>query len=150
DDADALLSDLAEADLEPERRRWLVAQTRALHTGTRRLAGEELPYVEEGELLFGITPQWYDEGDYERGQQLLDDALPGSGDVRERLKAWLDATAVPREALLPAMSEIAAELRTRTRDLFGLPDGEEIEVELVSDKPWGGFNLWLGGVRTRI
>jgi len=150
DDADALLSDLADADLEPERRRWLEAQVRALHTTTRRLAGEELPYVQEVELLYGITPHWYDEAAYERAQQLLDDALPGSGDVRERLKTWLDATAVPKEALLPATREIASELRARTRDLFGLPAGEEIELELVSGKPWGGFNLWLGGVRSRI
>ena len=150
DDAEALLSDLAGADLEPQRRRWLEAQTLALHTVTRRLAGEELPYVEEVERLFGITPRWYDEADYERGQRLLDDALPGSGDVRERLKTWLDTTAVPKDALLPAIRDIAAEARARTRELFGLPDGEEIELELVSDKPWGGFNLWLGGVRSRI
>jgi hypothetical protein len=150
EDAESLLSDLAEAELEPARRRWLEAQVRALHTTTRRLSGEELPYTEEVELLFGITPRWYDEAQYERAHRLLDDALPGSGEVRERLAAWLDATAVPQEALLPAMSSMAAELRARTRDLFGLPDGEEIELELVSDKPWGGFNLWLGGLRSRI
>ena len=149
-DAEALLSDLASPDLEPERRRWLEAQVRALHTLTRRLAGEEPPYVEEVELLFGITPRWYDESDYERGRQLLDDTLPGSGDVRERLKQWLDTTAVPKDVLLPAMAAIAAELRARTRDRFGLPDGEEIELELAADRPWGGFNLWLGGVRSRI
>ena len=39
---------------------------------------------------------------------------------------------------------MAAELRARTRDLFGLPDGEEIELELVTGKPWGGFNLCAG------
>jgi hypothetical protein len=150
DDADALISDVAGADLDPERRRWLEGQVRALHTVTRRLAGEDLPYVEEVELLFGITPRWYDESDYERGQQLLDDVLPGSGDVRERLRHWLDTTAVPKDVLLPAVTEIAAELRTRTGELLGLPDGEEIELELVSDKPYGGFNLWLGGVRSRI
>ena len=107
DDADALLADLADSDLEPQRGRWLDAQVRALHTATRRLAGEELPYVEEVELLFGFTPRWYDESDYERGQRLLDDALPGSGDVHERLKTWLDETAVPKEALLPAIRAIS-------------------------------------------
>jgi hypothetical protein len=150
DDAESLLSELAEAELEPARRRWLEAQVRALHTTTRRLSGDELPYTEEVELLFGITPRWYDEADYERAHRLLDDALPGSGDVRERLAAWLDDTAIPKEALLAAMRSMAAELRKRTRDLLGLPDGEEIELELVSGKPWGGFNLWLGGLRSRI
>jgi hypothetical protein len=150
DDSSALLSDVADSDLDPQRRRWLEAQVRTLHTVSRRLAGEDLPYVEEVELLFGITPRWYDEAEYERGQRLLDDALPGSGDVRERLKTWLDTTAVPKEALLPAIRSVAAEARARTSELVGLPDGEEIELELVSDKAWGGFNLWLGGVRSRI
>jgi hypothetical protein len=150
DDAESLLSELTEVELESARRRWLTAQVRALHTTTRRLSGEELPYTEEVELLFGITPRWTDEAQYERAHRLLDDALPGPGDVRERLAAWLDATAVPKDVLLPAMRSMAAELRARTRELFGLPDGEEIELELVSDKPWSGFNLWLGGLRSRI
>ena len=86
DRADVLLSDLAAADVEPGCRRWLDAQVRALHTLTRRMSSEDLPYV-------------------------------------DRLKHWLDATAVPKDVLLPAMSAIATKLRARTRELFGLPDG---------------------------
>ena len=34
--------------------------------------------------------------------------------------------------------------------LFGLPDGEQVEFELVSGQPWSGFNYYLGDLRSRV
>jgi hypothetical protein len=34
--------------------------------------------------------------------------------------------------------------------MFGLPEGEHIDFELVTDKPWAGFNYYLGGLRSRV
>ena len=34
--------------------------------------------------------------------------------------------------------------------LFGLPDGEHVEFELVTDQPWSGFNYYLGDLRSRV
>jgi hypothetical protein len=34
--------------------------------------------------------------------------------------------------------------------MFGLPDGEHIDFELVSDRPWSGFNYYLGDLRSRV
>src|SRR5207248_3347257 len=123
--AQRLIDDLAVAELEPARRRWLEAQVRSLHTTARRVAGESVPYAEEVELSFGIAPRWHDEKQFERARYLPDD-------------------------LLPALRAVAEELRARTRALAGLPEGEEIELELVSGKRWGGFNLNLGDLRSRI
>jgi hypothetical protein len=149
-DAESLLADLASADVEPARRRWLEAQTRSLHTAARRAAGDALAYPDEVELCFGIRPRHYDESLFARAKELLDEALPGSGEVAPRFARWLESTALPREALLPAARSMADELRERTRELVGLPDGEEIELELVSGKRWSGFNLALGNLRSRI
>ena len=148
--AGALLDDLASSDLEPKRRRWLEGQVRALHTTLRRVAGEELSYREEVSLSFGIEPRWYDEEQFERARMLLDDAIPGTGSVEERFSRWFVETAIPKDVLLPALRSVVEELRTRTRELVGLPEGEQIEIELVSDKRWGGFNLGLGDLRSRI
>src|SRR5207237_1164231 len=41
-------------------------------------------------------------------------------------------------------------LRDRVRETVGLPEGEEVEVEIVSGKRWFGFAHYLGGFRTRI
>jgi hypothetical protein len=45
---------------------------------------------------------------------------------------------------------LAEELRHRTQQLFGLPDGEHVDFELVTDKPWSGFNTYLGDLRSRV
>jgi hypothetical protein len=41
-------------------------------------------------------------------------------------------------------------LRQRTRARFPLPEDESFEVVFVHDKPWGGYNYFLGGGRSRI
>ena len=142
-DAAALLDDVADDD-------WLAAQVRALHTTARRLAGEELPYVEEVELVYGIEPRRGDEADFREAHRLLDGALPGSGDVRERYRRWFDDTAIPSDLLERAVHDTATELRARTRDVVGLPDGEDVEIELVTGKRWLGYARYLGGLRTHI
>jgi hypothetical protein len=148
--AEALLDDLAAADLEPARKRWLEAQVRSLHATTRRAAGESLPHTEEVELTFGIQPRWHDEQEFARARQLLDEALPGSGGLETRFADWLAATAIPKDLLLQALQSMADDLRARTRDLVGLPAGESFELELVSGENWGGYNLSLDGFRSRV
>src|SRR5207237_1793704 len=34
--------------------------------------------------------------------------------------------------------------------LFGLPEGEHVAFELVTDKPWSGFNYYEGNLRSRV
>ena len=150
EEAQALLADLQGGDLEPERRAWLAGQTRALETIARRLEGDPLTYGEEVEATFGIRPRWYDERDFERAHDLLDEALPGSGDVRARYARWFEQTVIPLEKLLPALESVTEELRARSGAVVGLPEGETIELELVSGKHWSGFNRNLGELRSRI
>jgi hypothetical protein len=112
--------------------------------------GERLSYADEVEGTFGIRPRWYAEAEYERARALLDEALPGSGDVRMRFARWFEQTAVAPEMLLPALRAVVGELRARTEALVGLPEGESFELELVSGERWFGFNRHLGGLRSRI
>ena len=58
EEARSLLADLERGDLEPQRRAWLAAHTRALLTTARRLAGDRLAYADEVEATFGIRPRW--------------------------------------------------------------------------------------------
>src|SRR5581483_8904558 len=52
--------------------------------------------------------------------------------------------------LEPALRSLAEDLRERTTALFGFPDGDRIDFELVRDQPWAGFNYYLGGLRSRV
>jgi hypothetical protein len=148
--AESLLADLERDDLEPQRSAWIAGQTRSLLTTARRLAGERFSYAEEVEGIFGIRPRWYDESDFERAHELLDEALPGPGDVSGRYARWFEQTVVPAEKLLAALESVIEELRALSAEIVGLPEGETIELELVSGKRWSGFNRNLGDLRSRI
>ena len=151
DDARRLLADLEHAgDLDPTRRRWLVAQTSGLRTTARRLAGEPIGYSDEVEACYGVRPRWVEEDELTEAHRRLDEALPGTGSIGERLIAWRESQAVPIERLGDAVASLAEDLRERTQRLFGLPEGEHVEFELVTGEPWSGFNHYLGDLRSRV
>lgn len=137
-------------DDEARRRRWLRAQAVGLHTTARRLAGEAIPYVEEVEACYGVRPQAIPEDVFAEAHRRLDEALPGSGPLAERVIAWRESHAVPVELLEPALRSLLDDFRERTDAMFGLPEGEHVELELVSDQPWSGFNYYEGGLRSRV
>ena len=63
---------------------------------------------------------------------------PGRDRSRERLIAWREAQAVPPDKLDAAIDSLAEDFRERTERMFGLPDGEHIDFELVTNEPWAG------------
>jgi hypothetical protein len=121
-----------------------------LHTSARKLAGEPVDYADEVEWCYGVRPSFRDESVFEAAHRRLDEAVPGSGGVRERVVAWREAQALPVDKIEPVLRSLAEDLRERTRRLFGLPDGEHVEWELAHDQPWSGFNYYLGDLRSRV
>ena len=71
-------------------------------------------------------------------------------DDLSKLIAWREKQVVPVDRLASAVASIADDLRERTQRTFGLPEGEHVEFELVTDKPWSGFNYYLGDLRSRV
>jgi len=132
------------------RRRWLRAQLIGVLTSARLLAGEHIGYADEVEACYGVRPARPVVEDILGAHAALDEVVPGSGPLAERFVAWRESQAVPADALLPALHSLADDLRERTASLFGLPDGEEIDWVLETDKPWGGFNYYLGELRSRV
>jgi Arc/MetJ family transcription regulator len=121
-----------------------------LHTSARKLAGEEISYADEVEWCYGVRPRRVDEEVFTQAQRLLAEALPGDGDLAERLVDWRESHAVPVDILPGLLESLSADLRARTAAMFGLPDGEQLVFELVTDEPWSGFNYYLGGLRSRV
>ena len=134
----------------PARRHWLRAQVVGLLTTARRLAGEHIGYADEVEGCYGVRPSRVDDEVLLAAHRRLDEVLPGSGALSERLVSWREAHAVPVDKLGPAIDSLAEDLRDRTRTLFGLPEGEHVDFELVTGQPWSGFNYYLGGLRSRV
>jgi hypothetical protein len=140
----------AESEPDAERRGFLDVQVRAMQTMLRMLGGETLSYTEEVQGLFDIVPPRVPESTFEAAHSALDAALPGSGGLAERLETLRRRVVVPAPHILTLAAPILAELRARTGKLLPLPDGEDFSIELVQDKPWGGYNWPLGNFRSRI
>jgi len=159
-EARALLAELAagatldrpasEDSSAPARRHWMTAQVVGLATTCAKLAGEHIGYADEVEACYGVRPSRVDEEAMVESHRKLDEVLPGSGPLAERLTTWREAHAVPVDRLGAAVASLAEDLRARTDELFGLPDGEHVDFELVSNEPWSGFNYYLGDLRSRV
>ena len=146
----ARLRDDAEALDDRQRSRFLTAQLDGAAAVAERLAGDALSYKDEVRRCYGIEVEWVDDDKLAEGLDALDRLIPGDGPLRERYQAWQRAYELPRDVLLKALDPVRDELRRRTRSLFGLPDGESADVELVANEPWVGFNYYLGGLKSRI
>ncbi|MHB1710287.1 MAG: DUF885 domain-containing protein [Acidimicrobiales bacterium] len=134
----------------PARRRWLRAQVIGLLTTAERLNGEPIGYADEVERCYGIRPSRVDESVFADAHRRLDAVLAGRGPLVERLVAFRESHAIPSDLLLPAIGSLVEDLRDRTRTMFGLPDGERADFELVSNQPWSGFNYYLGDLHSRV
>ena len=151
DDARRLVADLdTDSDLASPRRRWLRAQVNGLHTTAARLAGDHIEYADEVEACYGVRPRRVPEDEFVVAHRALDEVVPGSGPLATRYTTWREAQVAPVDKLEAAVASLADDLRERTRAQFGLPDGEQVEWDLVRNRPWAGFNYYLGELRSRV
>ncbi len=90
DDVGSLVADLdaGDGDLDAVRRRWLRAQATGLHAAGRKLAGEELAFVDEVEQCYGVRPEFVPHDVLADAHRRLDAALPGDGPLAARYDAW--------------------------------------------------------------
>jgi hypothetical protein len=134
----------------PQRQDYLLRQVRAMSTLVRNLAGEKLDYVDEVELLFDVRPVSVEESVYETAHSRLARLLPGDGPLGERAEAWRKRFEMAPERILPACEAACQEAQHRTVQLFELPAGENVELQLVDHQPWSAYNWYLGDFRSRI
>jgi hypothetical protein len=149
DDARSL-SDRIDADVDARRARWLRAQLRALETHAASLTGESLPYVEHVERCFDWRPQAHDDTEFEPAAAEIGRLLPGDGPLVERLAAWDEQFVIEPSRSATVVDWLVDRDRERARTLFALPEGEDVRVSLVHNKPWSGYNWFDGGLRSRV
>jgi hypothetical protein len=149
-EAGALKGQATALDTSPQRREYLLKQITAMETVARTLAGEQFPYREEVRLLFDVEPSSKPEAMFEDAIRELDSLTPGEGPVLERLAAWRAQYIIAPETARQLVDVILPELRARTRTIVTLPDDEAIEIRMVSDQPWSGYNWYLGHARSRV
>jgi hypothetical protein len=129
---------------------WLRDCAQGLETYARVVAGEPISYSDEVERCYGVRPDRRDESVFLAAHEQLEALLPGEGTLGERREAWRDRNRVDPKKLMPIVNDLFALARRRSDELFGLVDGEKIDVEEVHDEPWWAFNYYQGNRRSRV
>ncbi|MGW0247247.1 hypothetical protein ACWDYH_11475 [Nocardia goodfellowii] len=129
----------------------LAEQARALHTISRRLAGERLPFPDQVRGMLGIDAEWIPEEVFAEAYRLLDEALPESKHtLAQRLSTWRTAHSLPpgRPDRLSELIHLAmAETRRRSEALLPLPDGIDVTVDFA---PGAFRGLHRGGTEGTV
>jgi len=144
-------ADEQRGDEQAQRRAsYLDIQSHAMETVARKLCGQPVSFRDETRGCFDVDPQYTPDDQFEAAMSQLDQVLPGAGSVHERLQAWKKRFEVSNDIGRAMIDRIADESRRRTRNLVDLPSNESCEFQLVSDKPWGGYNWYLGNGKSRV
>ncbi len=150
EDARRLREAIVQTEMDAQRRDFLTKQVTAMGMVLRRLSGEDVPYVEEVQGCFDITPSRTPETEFEEALRELDTLLPGTGDLPARQLAWKRPFELPNDRVLPLAETALAEVRRRTVSILELPANESMELKLVSGQPWSGYNWYQGEGHSRI
>lgn len=136
--------------LDERRARFLAAQLTAARTRLRMMRGENLPFAEEAEGLFGVRPALPDLTTFDPIIAKIDALVPGDGPLWQRLDQFQTRFDIPADRLKPVMDATIAECRRRTVAHIVLPPQERFDLALVKDKPWGAYNYYKGDARSVI
>ena len=145
-----LRAELPASGLPEPRARFLAAHLTALECSGRVLAGQQVGFVAEVQAYFDVVIQPGDPEAYRQAHGQIDRLLPGSEPLTDRLAAYRARDEVPPQRLEAAVEALSSALRDRVRVEYGLPPEETVQYEVVTDKPWSGFNYYLGNFRSRV
>ena len=135
---------------DSQRTRFLAKQVTAMQTTLRILAGESVPYLDEVEQVYDISPERVDDRVLEEARRTLENLLPGNGSLNERLLERRRRFQVGNEAAAELFAIASTETRRRTRRFFDLPEDEAVEIRFVADKPWSAYNWYVGNGRSLV
>jgi hypothetical protein len=150
DQARDLLRELDSAGLPADRTDFLRGQLTGLECTARKLSGEPVGFADELRSYFQVDAVLGDPAEYAAAHKELDALLPGGGSLAERYAAHRQREECPPERLEAAVHAVSSALRDRVRGQYGLPELETVRYEVVTDKPWSGFNYYEGDYRSRV
>lgn len=141
---------LPDAGLSSERAEFLDVHLRALECSGRKFAGDDIGFVDEVRAYFDVDIAPGDVEDYRDAHRQMDEVLAGDGPLAERVAAHRKADEIPPERLRACVEAFSGALRELVRERYPLPDHEHVTYEVVGDKPWSGFNYYLGNYRSTV
>jgi hypothetical protein len=147
------LNAISVAGAEPavaQRKAYLLAHVSAASARLRMLSGERLSFADEAEALFGVRPELRPLSDFDPILAQIDQLVPGDGELAARVAVFRGNFRIPADRLQVVFDASIAECRRRTLAHMNLPANERFTLAFVTDKPWSGYNYYLGGAASRI
>ena len=124
----------------------LVATKTRLHT----LMGKSLPFDAEALSLYDASPPKYTAEHFDSLVNLLNQYLPGEGDIVTRYDDFMKGLIIPTEKLDTVFKVAIMEAQKRTSEQLELPAEESFVLEYVTDKAWSGYNWYKGDYQSII
>ena len=141
-----LLSEYNATELETLRYRYLYKQLFAVKARIIILNGSVLPLRLESRALYDVTPTIESEDSLQKIIDELDNILPGTGDITDRIIAFKKDFVIPKNKIAKVFDVAVNECRSRTAMYIDLPAGENFKAEYVTNKPWGAYNWYKGNL----
>jgi hypothetical protein len=135
---------------DQQRADYVAAHLRALECAGRKFAGEDIGFVDEVHDYFDVRIGKGEPETYRQAHARLDEVLGGNGPLADRMDAHRIGEEIPPERLAECIEAFSSALRDRVRADYPLPDAETVEYQVVTDKPWSGFNYYLGDYRSTV
>jgi hypothetical protein len=152
--ADRLLAALTDVprdgSFDQQRADFIGAHLRALACAARKFAGHQVGFIEEVHNYFDVRIGKGDPSAYRDAHTRLDGLLGGSGSLADRMGAHRSAEEIPPDRLAECIAAFSSALRDWVRTQYPLPESETVNYEVVTDKPWSGFNYYLGDYRSTV
>lgn len=148
--AERLAAALPGCGLPAARADFIGAHLRALACAGRKFGGEPVAFVDEVSSYFDVQIGKGQQDRYRQAHARLAEILDGGGSLAERMVAYRRADEIPPARLRECIEAFSSALRDRVRAEYPLPDGETVHYEVVTDKPWSGFNYYLGDYQSRV
>ncbi|MBI9054539.1 MAG: hypothetical protein JEY96_12020 [Bacteroidales bacterium] len=123
---------------------YLSKQIKAVKGRIEMLAGKKFTFDEETFALYDVVTPDYTVEHFESLIQDLEKALPGTGNLTDRLTEFKNEFIIPKDKLDTVFNTAIQEAKRRTLEYIDMPEGENFVLEFVSDKPWGGYNWYKG------
>jgi len=128
----------------------LAGHLRSMAAAGQMLVGEKRPFDEESRAIYHAVCPPLPAGELNRSLSRIAILLPGTEPLAQRMMSFRRQFEVPKEKLETILRVAIDEARRRTAERIPLPEGESFSVELVTGKPWSGYNWFLGNGRSLI
>jgi hypothetical protein len=140
---------------EKLKRTVITSDLESLRVVVRWLSGDNIPYRQLVNGIFGIDPSKFSQSEIRRAQQRVEDActgLPGHS-VSEKIVRWREESKISAEAVKRMINNEVVQRTREIEELFKKQIFRNLGVKVknrgivykaVSGEPWGAYNYYQG------